>query len=347
MNKEIIIRDKKISANSPIFIIAECGVTCNYDIKIAKELIDVVSISGADAIKFIFWFPEEIMSDKTILYSYDTLDGKKSENMYEMLNKLRFTLDEWIELKNYANLKNVILFSTVNSPSGIEYAEFIGLEAYKLSSWDYNYLPLWRTIASLGKPMLIDTGPVSVLEICRVMQLMQELGNDQSVLIHCFHTEDYSQMNMRAIPYMQQAFNTLVGYSATDTNDDMDIMAVSLGAVVLEKRLTLSRNLSGHHHVLSKEPKEFTSYVSLIRNVQNGLGGFTVKPSLGDLSERRQWFRHLVANQDIPMGTKLTKNMIECKRPEVGISPEYIDCFIGKNTKYDLKYNESLSWDHI
>ena len=99
MRQEVRIRDRVIGQGRPLFILAECGVTCNYDLQITKELIDAVKASGADAIKLIFWFPDEIMSDKTISYAYDTLSGKKSENMFEMLSKLVFTLDQWREIK--------------------------------------------------------------------------------------------------------------------------------------------------------------------------------------------------------------------------------------------------------
>ena len=344
MLQEINIRDKRIGGNQPVFVTAEIGVTCNYDMKISKDLIDVAAKAGADAVKFIFWFPEEIMSDKTVTYSYKTVDGEKSENMFEMLNKLQFTLDEWREIKAYADEKNIVLFSTVNSPSGISYAETIGLEAYKLSSWDFNYFSLWKEIASLGKPMLIDTGPVNTLDVAKVMQLLKDAGNDQSVLVHCLHTDSYDEINMRSIPYMQNAFNTLVGYSSKDCDDETDIVAITLGAVVLEKRLTMSRDLPGHHHVLSKEPKEFEEYVALMRNVQASLGVYDLKPSPPDLQERKKWFRHVVANQDIPEGTVITADILEGKRPENGISPEYIDSIIGKKVKRNIKYNEAINW---
>ncbi len=347
MRDQIRIRNRTIGCDQPLFIVAEVGVTCNYDIQISKELIDVVHETGADAIKFIFWFPEEIMSDQTISYTYETVSGPKSENMYEMLNELRFTLDGWRKVKAYADERDVIVFSTVNSPSGIEYAEALGLEAYKLSSWDYNYFPLWKKVAAFGKPMLIDTGPVNTLEVAKVMQLMKEAGNDQSVLIHCLHTSNHAEMNMRAIPYMKSAFDTLVGYSSKDRNDETDIVAIALGAVVLEKRLTMSRSLPGHHHILCKEPEEFEAYVKLMRNVQVALGVEDLRPSQADLEERKRWFRHIVSNRDIPEGTKLTVDMLEGKRPEKGISPEYIDFFIGREPKRDLRYNEALSWDDV
>ena len=345
--RTIRIRHKTLGEEQPLFLMAEAGVTCNYDMTIAKELIDVVRDSGADAIKFIFWFPDEIMSDTGVVYTYDTVTGPQSENMYEMLDKLRFTLDQWRELKAYADSRHVIFFATVNSPSGITYAETLGLEAYKLSSWDYNYLPLWRRIAALGKPMLIDTGPVNTLEVAKVMQVMQEAGNAQSVLVHCLHTDRHAEINMRALVYMRQAFHTLVGYSSKDRNDETDIMAVTLGACVLEKRLTMSRRLPGHHHVLSKEPQEFAAYVQLMRNVQAAVGVDDLRPSPADLAERRKWFRHLVANRDIPAGTELTPELVEGKRPEQGISPEHTEAFIGKRTKRPLKRNEALSWSDV
>ena len=347
MRTEIKIGNRTISEREPVFIIAECGVTCNYDMAITKELIDVVRQSGADAIKLIFWFPEEIMSDRSTVYSYETINGPASENMFDMLDKLRFSLEQWHEIKDYADKKGVILFATVNSPSGIEFAETIGLEAYKLSSWDYNYFPLWKRIAALHKPMLIDTGPVNTLDVAKIIQLMKDAGNDQSILIHCLHTNNYNEVNMRSIPYMNRAFNTLVGYSSKDCNDETDIMAVTLGSVVLEKRLTLSRDLPGHHQILSKEPKEFEDYVRLMRNAQDALGSYDLRPSYADLEERRKWFRHVVANRDIKAGTVITPDMIEGKRPESGISPEYADLFIGRTAKRDLKYNESLSWEDV
>jgi sialic acid synthase SpsE len=315
--------------------------------QISKELIDVVCDAGGDAIKFILWFPEEIMSDKTISYTYDTVSGPRTENMYEMLNALRFSFEQWQELKAYADKKNVILFATVNSPSGITFAEKLGLEAYKLSSWDFNYFPLWKCIAALGKPVLVDTGPVDTYDVAKVMKLMKDAGNDQSVLIHCFHTDKFEEMNMRSIPYLRDTFQTLVGYSAKDTEDETDIIALTLGAVVLEKRLTLSRSLPGHHHILSKEPKEFAAYVKLMRKLQDSLGAYDLRPSPNDLAERRKWFRHLVANRDIPKGTILRPDMLEGKRGESGVSPEYIDLFVGKVTNRNLKYNESISWKDV
>lgn len=343
MRQKIKIKNRIIAEDRPLFVCAEIGVTSNYDIKITKELIDVVHDAGADAVKLIFWFPEEIMSDKSTLYTYETLKGTITENMFDMLEKLRFKLEEWQEIKKYADSKNVILFSTINSPSGIEYATKLDLEAYKLSSWDWNYLPFWRKIAALGKPLIVDTGPVNFDEVNRVLRLVKEAGNDQVILIHCTHSDKPTSVNMRSITYMRRTFNTQVGYSSSGRDSETDFLAIALGAVYLEKRLTLSRELPGHHHILSLEPEEFKDYVKRVREAQASLGVEDLIPSKEDLLERKKFFRHLVANQNIPKGAILTTEMLEGKRPESGVSPEQIDYFVGRKTKRDLKYNEMLT----
>lgn len=344
MKQELHIGNRVLKQEGPLFIVAECGVTCNYDLAMTKKLIDVVAESGADGIKLIFWFPDEIMSDRSISYSYETVQGVTSENMYEMLMKLRFTLPEWKEIKAYADKRNIVLFSTVNSPTGVLWAEELKLAAYKLSSWDFNDLPLWRGIAKLGKPMIIDTGPVHLLDVARVIALMEEEGNEQALLVHCYHTSDPKQVNMRTIPYMRHAFEAPVGFSSKDLTDEMDIAAVALGVVFLEKRLTIRRDLPGHHHVISKEPDEFKRYVETMRMVHASLGEEKLQPSAVDLEERRKWFRHLVAARPLPQGKVLTEGDIVGKRGEQGVSPQYTEWFLGRKLKRELRENESVTW---
>ena len=109
----------------------------------------------------------------------------------------------------------------------------------------------------------------------------------------------------------------------------------------------MSRDLPGHHQILCKAPKEFESYVKLMRNVQDALGVYDLRPSRADLEEREKWFRSIVANRDIPQGTRLTADMLEGKRPANGISPEYIDLFVGRKAKRHLRYNEVVSWSDV
>lgn len=346
MKSVIEVQGKRIGDGCPLFIASECGVTCNQSIELAKQLVDATADSGADAIKFIFSFPEEFMSDHDVEYEYDTVEGRKKENMLEMLT-LGISLDEWKEVKRYTEEKGLIFFASVDAPKSLEYGEACNIPIYKMSSWDFNYHWLWREVAKFKKPMFIDTGPVDFLDVAKVMKIMEEEGNDEAVLVHCFHTRNPAEMNMKAIPYMRKAFGCPVGFSAEGREDEEDIMAVSLGACVLEKRLTIRRDLPGHHHILSKEPEEFKEYVELMRKCEKMVGQEALIPSKKDMEERKKWFRRIVANKNLKAGTVLKEGDLEGKRPEDGVSPEYQGFFVGRELKRDLKENEPVSWGDV
>ena len=347
MNEQkITIKNRVISSQNPVFICAETGVTCNYDINISKRLIDIVAEAGADAIKFIFWFPDELLADKNMTYTYDTVYGPRTENFFTMVSKLRFSFEEWVELKAYADQKGILLFSTINTPSGIVYARKLNLDAYKISSWDFNYIDLWEELAKDGKPIIVDTGTVDNKEFQKVADIVKRCGAPL-LPVHCFHTDNPKEMNMYSIPFLKEFYNTQVGFSADDTSFHRDLMAVALGATFMEKRLTLSRKLPGHHHILSLEPVEFIDYVKIIRNAQISLGVKELMPSQADLEARKKYFRSLAAAQSLSVGTFLEKHMLVAKRPGYGISPEYIDKFVGKKLARALRPNQLIEWDDI
>lgn len=339
--------ENKTIDDENLFVIAEVGNQFAGSKEIALKLVDVCAKAGADAIKFIFWFPDEIMTDRTQLYSYETAEGIKTEPMFDLLERLRLPLWDWFDIRCYCKERNIIMMSTVNSPSGIDYAREIDMPAYKLSSWDYNFPDIWRWIAGDQKPVFIDTGPVNALELAQSLQIFKEEHNDQYALLYCFHTSRYEAFNMRAIPYLKQAFHCLVGYSSTNYSDESDIMAVSLGACILEKRLTLSRKGGILHDAISKEPHEFGEYVLKMRNIKSALGQYDLIPSKEDLEGRQKWFRKIVADKTIPRGTIITRDMLEAKRGTTGIDPKHIGSYIGREAKRDIQRNEDITEDCI
>ena len=347
MKKCIRIRQTQVT-NDGIFIIAEVGNQFNGDVETAKKLIDAAKDAGADAVKFMFWFPDQIMADKSQMYTYETTEGTKTEPMFDLLNKLRLEDGDWRVVRDYALKQKIIFMSTINSPSGIDLDDYLMMDAVKISSWDYTFPDLWEWIASQGKPMFIDTGPVTADEIEQRVETLKGINkNPDIVLLHCFHTQRPEVMNMMAIPYMAERFDCLVGYSSTDYNDETDITAVSLGACVLEKRLTLSRKGGVLHDALSKEPEEFKEYVQKMHNIKASLGQKAVIPSTEDLEARKKWFRRIVADTGIRKGETITRNMLEAKRGETGISPEHIWSYVGRTASRDIERNETIYPDCV
>ena len=343
MKKCINLRETQLQDGN-VFVIAEIGNQFNGQVETAKKLIDAAKDAGADAVKFIFWFPDEIMADKAQMYSYETAEGTETEPMFDLLNRFRLEAGDWRMLRDYARKKQILFMSTINSPSGIDLDDFLMMDAIKLSSWDYNFPDLWEWIASQFKPIFIDTGPVTEEEIEQRIETLKTVNKTPDiVLLHCFHTDSPEAMNMMAIPHMKERFDCLVGYSSAGRDDTTDIMAVTLGACVLEKRLTLDRKAGILHDAVSLEPDEFKAYVDKMHNIKAMLGEKAIIPSKEDLAARKKWFRRIVADTHIIRGETITRNMLEAKRGETeGISPERIWDYVGRVATRDIKRNDTI-----
>lgn len=324
-----------------IYIIAEIGVTCNYDLEITENLIKTAKLCGADAVKFVFHFPDELMSDNTIQYTYDTVNGKVTENMFDMFNNLKFSLDDWFKIKKICEDSQIEWFSSIDSDSGIELGEKLNFNYYKLGSWDVNDIMLLEKIAKLNKPVIVDIGASTEEE---VKELINIIGPNKTIILHDYHTNEFKEMNMLTIPYIKEKFGIKVGYSSPNSYDINDYIAVALGAEIIEKRLTLSKDLPGHHHILSKTPEEFKIWVDNIHNAAAALGEKGIFPSTNDLQERKKWFKHVCAKVDIPKDTKITESMLTCKRHVInGLDPKYYSHLIGKISTVDIKRNSAIN----
>lgn len=330
-----------IGKNYPIFIAAEIGVTCNYEMDRAKALVDLAEKAGADAVKLAFHFAEDLLSDKTVTYKYPTVNGEQEENMFDMFNYLTFTFDEWKELKTYCDSKNILMFCSVaGGTKGIEWAEKLNLPMHKVGAWDLLDLNQFKRLSQSNIPLVIDVGTVYESEM---IQFMEILKDTPTILLHEYHSHNFEEMNIKSLPYIEEKFNTLVGFSSPDTYDVNDFMSIALGAVVLEKRVTLDRRTEGHHHILGKEPKEFIQWVKEIRQAEKSLGEMKIKPTKKDLEERKKWFKRVVASKDIKKGEMITPEHISCKRPNTGgIPSENYDLIIGKISNRNYKYNEPI-----
>jgi len=240
MIKDIKIGNKTLGLNRDVFICAEVGTTCNGEVETAKKLIDASKYAGVDAVKFQDVDSDDMYSDKTLTYSYERHNKEKvTENIYEMLKKYKFSLAEWREIKKYADQKGVLIFSTVDSMGAVKRMEELDMPAYKISTWDVTFVPLLRKVARLGKPTFLDLGASDLGEVARLVKIFEDEGNDKIVLVHCYHTNNHSDMNLRTIEYLRKTFGYMTGFSSADTGNDIDFFTLAYDPVFIEKRLTL------------------------------------------------------------------------------------------------------------
>ena len=330
-----------VGKTQPIFIAAEIGVTCNYEMDRAKALVDLAAEAGADAVKLAFHFAEDLLSDKSVTYKYPTVKGEAEENMFDMFNYLTFSFEEWTELKSYCDSKNILMFCSVaGGTNGIEWAEKLNLPMHKVGAWDLLDLNQFKRLSQSNIPLVIDVGTVHESEM---VQFMEILKDTPTILLHEYHSHNFEEMNIKSLPYIEEKFNTLVGFSSPDSYDVNDFMSIALGAVALEKRVTLSRDTEGHHHILGKEPQEFIQWVKEVRQAESALGELKIQPTKKDLDERKKWFKRVVASKEIKQGEIITAEHIACKRPNTnGIPSEKYDLVIGKTANRNYEYNEPI-----
>lgn len=347
--KEFTIGNKTIGLDQPIFISAEVGTTCNGDVATAKKLIDAAVDAGMDAVKFQILNPDDKFSDKTTTYTYTRNNGEvATENIYEMLKQYVMTPDQWKEIKNYADQKGIIMFATPDYLQAVDLMEELNMPAYKIATWDATFYPLVRKAVKLQKPVIVDLGASDLEEVARILAVFEEERNNKVILLHCFHTPNYGEMNLRTVQFLRETFNCLTGFSAPDFNNDIDYTSLAFKPVYIEKRLTLDRNDPNHHHAQALEPAEMKKYVKRIRELSSAIGSYALLPTAADRQMRTIHFRSLVAGRAIKAGEELTLSNVVCRRPySAGISTEYLPIVVGRRSKVDLKENDPISWANI
>lgn len=260
MIKKVKIGNKLIGDREKCFVIAEAG--SNHDMKFeqALELIDIAVEAKADAVKFQVFSADNIYS---VISSY-----------YNTTKKLELPR-EWLgDLSNYCKKKGIIFLCTPFDLPAVDALEVINAPAYKISSLEIIYMPLLLHIAKTGKTVILSTGTANLSDIKKALEFFYRCNNNNIILLHCVsnYPAKYEDLNLRAMETMRQAFQLPVGFSDHSLGITADIVAVSLGANVIEKHFTINRKLKGPDHSFSLEPNELKSMVQAIRDTENMFG---------------------------------------------------------------------------
>jgi len=334
-----------------VFIIAEAGVNHNGKKDIALRMVDAACKAGADAIKFQTFKAEKLASRMAKKAPYQ--ENKSKEGQLEMLKKLQLPPRFFKRLKKYCENKGILFLSTPFDYKSVDFLNKI-VPAYKISSGDLNNLPFLKYIAQKNKPILLSTGMATLKEVKEAVKIIT--NNQRCVkkdarfksltLMHC--TTSYpcphKEANLLAIRTLKKEFRYPVGYSDHTKGVEASVAAVALGATIIEKHFTLDKNMSGPDHKASAEPKELKQLVSVIRNTEVGLGSGIKRPQSCEKENMKAARKSLVAARDLKAGEKISRLMIEIKRPGSGIAPVKLDKIIGKTLKRNKLKDELLDW---
>lgn len=356
--KTIRINDKEISDTSEPFIVAEAGVN-HFDIAVersispleaAKLMIKEATEAGADAIKF-----QTYKADKLVIRdspAYWNTDNETSKTQYELFAKYdKFGDKEYIELASYARENNVIFMSTPFDEEAVDFLDEL-VPVFKIASADITNIALIKHIATKKKPVFLSTGAATEEEIREAVSTIENEGNRDIVLMHCVlnYPTQYQQANLLAIQYLHDIFPAYItGYSdhtIPDTRMLVLVAAYLLGAQVLEKHFTLNKALPGNDHYHAMDQRDLRTIVSNLQLVRETLG-IRGKDIRSELAARAYARRSVVAKVEIPAGSKITQDMLTCKRPGTGISAQFLGEITGRSAKKTIKSDEMLSWDDL
>lgn len=329
------IGKSKIGDNYPVFIIAEIGGNFST-YEQGKKLIDSAISCGANAVK-IQTFKAENYVSKFATFTMPNVGGKRKQ--LKIIKKLE--LDNAIQKKlfQYCKKKKIIFFSTPSHKTDVDFLEDIGNAIYKIGSDDLTNLPLMEYVAKLQKPTIISTGMSNLDEVRDVVKIFRRVKNQQLSILHCvsMYPHDPKYANLSTIKIMKNEFNLPIGWSDHTLGIETCVAAATIGANIVEKHFTLNKKAKGPDHALSADPSELTKMVQNIRMVEKAIGTGLKEPAVCELGNRKNVRKSIVALKDIKKGTKITRNLLEIKRPGSGYSPSKIKEIIGKKTKKMIK----------
>ncbi|MCG3711685.1 pseudaminic acid synthase [Aliarcobacter butzleri] len=326
------------------FIIAELSANHNGSLQTALNTIKAAKEIGANAIKLQTYRADTITlnsKNKDFMIAGGTLwDGK---NLYELYEEA-YTPWEWHkELFDYARSLDIDIFSSPFDKSAVDFLETLNPTAYKIASFEITDYELVRYIASKQKPIIISTGVATIDEIQDVVDICRSVGNNDIILLKC--TSEYpaplEEANLKTIPNMKETFGVEVGFSDHTMGHIAPVVAVTLGAKVIEKHFILDKSIGGADSGFSLDKQEFSDMIQAVRDTEKLLG--KVDYSLNEKRKKQRRFaRSLYVCKDIKAGEKFSEENIRSVRPFYGLHPKYLKDVLGKTAKKDYKFGDRV-----
>ena len=347
--KDIPIGGRMIGEAHPTFIIAEAGVNHNGSLDTAIELVKVAKRCNADCVKF-----QTFKADRGAVFNAPKADYQvkvtdPNESQIAMLKKLELPKDAYQEIMKVCREEDILFMSTPYNPEDADFLASLNVSAFKLASITAAEPKFAKYVAQKGKPVILSTGMATLGEVEETVAAMRETGNEDLILLQC--TTNYPSQeedcNLLAMQTMREALNIAVGYSDHTSNEIASIISVALGAKVIEKHLTLNKNLPGPDQSTSFEPEEFLNLVKSIRNAEKVLGSSRKEPCEIEKINAVGMRRSIVSNNNIDVGTTIVESMLAFKRPATGLSPKFYDYVVGKKTKKEILADSQIKFSDL
>lgn len=331
-NNEIsLISDK-------VFVIAEVGNNHNGSFARAIEMVQLAKQMGADCVKFQMRDLSKVYREKSLQKHGDDLSV---EYTIDLLKKFELTSAEHHQLKKYCDDIGICYLCTPWDTNSLAFLESLGVAGYKVASADFTNIPLIDAIIKTKKPFILSTGMTTEDEIKLVLEHLNK-NNATFALLHCNSTypAPFHSINLRYLARLK-SFHPFIGYSGHERGIATTLGAVALGAKIVERHFTLDRNMEGPDHSASLEFEQFKELINGIRELEQSLGSSNIKSvSQGEMINRENLAKSLVASRTLEIGHTISKDDIEIRSPGLGLSPLFQSQLIGKVISRNMKKDD-------
>jgi N-acetylneuraminate synthase len=344
--KKIRIGERWVANGEPCFIIAEAGSNHDGKLEQARRLIDVAASAGADAVKFQVFRADRLYPKSAGVSGY----LKVSKPIYDIIAEMEMPY-EWIpELTACCREKGVLFLASVFDEESADHLD-PHVEAFKIASYEMTHLPLIRHVAKKGKPVVVSTGTASLDEVAETVREFRGTGNNDLILMQCTaaYPAPLESLNVRAIATLRSTFSAPVGLSDHSSDPVVGpLVAVALGANLIEKHFTLSRELRGPDHAFALEPPELRLMIQKVREAERTLGGGekVMQPVEAELKAFAR--RRIFAVRDITAGESLTREniaVLRCGNLMPGLEPGYFEEILGRCARRHIPAESPIRTD--
>lgn len=347
--KSFHIGNRSIGPGHPCYIIAEMSANHGHSFEQAMQIMRAAQEAGADAIKLQTYTPDTLTIDcqePSFRIGKGTIwEGK---NLYQLYGEAYTPWDWQPQLKLAAEKLGMDCFSSPFDATSVDFLESMHVNCYKIASFELVDLPLIRKTASTGKPIIMSTGMATLSEIEEAVQTARNAGCTELALLKCNsgYPAPPEEMNLRTIPHMAEAFGVVTGLSDHTLSTIVPVAAVTLGACIIEKHITLDRSIPGPDSAFSLEPKEFREMVEAVRITEQALGKIRYQPAEREMASRL-FRKSIFVTQDIKAGEKFTCENVKCIRPGNGLHPRYWPQVLQSFATQNLSRGTPLELAHL
>ncbi|HKE15145.1 MAG TPA: N-acetylneuraminate synthase family protein [Kofleriaceae bacterium] len=345
---EIRIGERAIGPAHPPLLVAEVGANHDGSEAKAEAMLRRLVAAGAEAVKFQYYTADALVSDPDRVIAWGPPGRERREAIGPMFDRLSLPRDALARLFALGRSLGVIVFATPFDEQGADQLAELGAPCFKLAASDVNHLPLLRHVARLGRPIILSFGKCTMAEADEAARTLRESGARELCFLHCVaqYPAPMEQMNLRTIPVLAQLFpDAVIGLSDHSIGSAAPIAAVALGASLVEKHVTCSRDDDGPDHWFSFEIDAVGELAAQLRGAHSALGGARRGVIECEEEERRTSTRSLVTRRPVRAGQPLRRDDIKIVRPGTGLAPRHLEAVVGMRLTRDLPANTPLRWE--